>query len=268
VTDLAETHGNGKLVDFNRDPTYERRVVAFFDFLGWSDRIKKASDDPKKLGALRRVVLRHARNMQFREQFGFIGTTFSDSTVISQSLEKSPNLLVQQIAIFQVAAAINGFWLRGGITIGNIVHDDECVFGPALNRAYELECSVANYPRVVLDQTVIAEFGNLGDLPVLEEDVWFLEPFTTSFLNYMTNNVRPVATTEELLNAGLRAPGQFPPEITPEMLLGTIHDGLKKEIRSPLRDKEWNKLAWLFDRLSDRLGVPPARSYPREYPPA
>jgi hypothetical protein len=158
--------------------------------------------------------------------------------------------------------------LRGGITIGNIVHDDECVFGPALNRAYELECSVANYPRVVLDQDVKAEFGNLSDLPVLEEDVWFLEPFTTVFLNHMKNNVKPVTTTEELLKAGLRAPGQFPQELTPEMLLGAIHDGLKREIRSPLKDKEWNKLAWLFDRMSGRLGVAPARSYPREYPPA
>jgi hypothetical protein len=84
VTDLAETDDHEKLTDYNRDPTYERRVVAFFDFLGWRDRIKKAGDDPKKLGALRRVVLRHARNMQFRDQFGFIGTTYSDSIVISQ----------------------------------------------------------------------------------------------------------------------------------------------------------------------------------------
>jgi hypothetical protein len=46
------------------------------------------------------------------------------------------------------------------------------------------------------------------------------------------------------------------------MLKGML-GALKREIRSPLPDKEWEKIAWLYDRIALRLGVPPAKSYPR-----
>jgi hypothetical protein len=49
----------------------------------------------------------------------------------------------------------------------------------------------------------------------------------------------------------------------PEQVLKAILDDLKIQIRGPLGEKEWKKLAWLFDRIGQRLGVPPAPSYPR-----
>ena len=56
-----------------------------------------------------------------------------------------------QLGLMQLIAASQGVWVRGGVTVGNILHDDDVVFGPALNRAYELESKVAKFPRIVLD---------------------------------------------------------------------------------------------------------------------
>ncbi|MHB1153717.1 MAG: hypothetical protein ACYCWE_17630 [Eubacteriales bacterium] len=48
-----------------------------------------------------------------------------------------------------------GILTRGGTTIGDILYDEETnqLFGKAMNRAYELESNIANYPRIVIDPT-------------------------------------------------------------------------------------------------------------------
>ena len=42
-------------------------------------------------------------------------------------------------------------FLRGGITIGKMIHSGSVGLGPALTRAYDLESQIANYPRIVID---------------------------------------------------------------------------------------------------------------------
>jgi hypothetical protein len=81
-------------------------------------------------------------------------STFSDNVVISQK----PG---QTRRCFLLGAAINGFLLRGGVTVGDVVHEDEIVFGPGLNRAYYLERKIARYPRFVLAPDCISEFVTL-----------------------------------------------------------------------------------------------------------
>ncbi len=84
---------------------------------------------------LRRLILQASRTLKLRGHLGFRTTTFSDNIVISQPVSEMTRALVQQMAFVQIAALVNGFLVRGGITIGDIVHDDETVFGPALIRA-------------------------------------------------------------------------------------------------------------------------------------
>lgn len=182
--------------------------------------------------------------------------------VISQELGDQTPLLVGQMGIMQIAGALKGFLLRGGITIGEIVHDGECVFGPALNRAYELESQIAKYPRFVLDPDIKDELGNLGDLPVLEGGVWFLDPFRLEFIDFLKENHLSIGDTE-VIEADLPAPENLLPMLPREFLLGQILSELKLQIRAPCRDKEWEKIAWLYDRIAPQLGVPRANSYPR-----
>ncbi len=42
--------------------------------------------------------------------------------------------------------------IRGGIAIGNLYHNDDIVFGKALNDAYYLESECAIFPRIILTE--------------------------------------------------------------------------------------------------------------------
>jgi hypothetical protein len=260
---MEETSGdNAKLHDFERNPSYERKVVIFYDVLGWRNHIKAAGDDTKAIGGLRRVMLRYSRSLPLRTSLNLRVTTFSDNVVISQDVSQETPLLITLIAFFQIAGALSGFFLRGGITIGGIVHDNECVFGPGLNRAYELEKNVAKYPRIVLDRELADEFGNLGDLALVEDDTLFLDPFRTGFVRHMQNEHK-VLDHQLVTQAGLPINKRKIGDYDPELILKAIHKNLKREIRSPIGDREYEKIAWLFNRISKELGVPPASSYPR-----
>jgi hypothetical protein len=122
---MTNVESNGeKLADFHRNPTYERRVVIFYDILGWRNHIRAAGTDVQRIGDLRRLVLRHGRSLPLRRKLKLRASTFSDNVVISQeNSEHTPSLMLQ-MALFQFSAALKGFLLRGGITIGEIVHDD------------------------------------------------------------------------------------------------------------------------------------------------
>ena len=45
-----------------------------------------------------------------------------------------------------------GILLRGGITVGQLCHKDNIVYGPAMVEAYELESKSAIYPRVIVSE--------------------------------------------------------------------------------------------------------------------
>jgi hypothetical protein len=257
---------NARLADYHKNPAYERRVVIFYDVLGWRNHILAAGDDVAKIGKLRRLILQHARNLPLRGNLDIKVSTFSDNIVVSQSFDliKTP-MLIQLMAIIQAGAAVSGFLIRGGITIGDIIHDEECVFGPGLNRAYELESKIARFPRFVLDQQVEGGFGDIGDLAVVEDGIRFLDPFRLAFMDFLTGD-RKKLSSELLVGAGLPDPPNKIKGMRRDHLLGAILAKLEPQIRGPIGDKEWEKLAWLYDRIAVQLGVARAASYPRIRP--
>src|SRR4051812_32530199 len=105
----VETENQKRLADFGRDPTYERRVVVFWDVLGWRAQIARAGKDPIQLGKMRRLILRQSRLLRMRSYLQVQTTTFSDNVVISQTLGANVDRLLLQLAILQVGAALQGF---------------------------------------------------------------------------------------------------------------------------------------------------------------
>jgi hypothetical protein len=206
------THTSEKLADFLEDPPYQRRVVIFYDVLGWRSHIETAAGDVKKIGELRRLIVRSHRSLWLRHQFNMRISVFSDNFVITQAISGNTPLLLTLLAFQQIAAAMKGFLLRGGVTVGDVVHDDECVFGPGLNRAYELESTIAHYPRFALDRDVVDELGNIGDLAVLEDDIVFLDPFRLGFMDYMKDQHEEI-DRDLVLQAGLPAPGKHASQV-------------------------------------------------------
>jgi len=253
-----------KLKDYYRDPTYERRIVVFYDVLGWRSKITSAGRDSKKIGDLRRLILHQGRLLRISNFKDVRVTSFSDNIVLSKPVDDEADVFIQQLGPLILGATLSGFLIRGGITLGDIVHDEEVVFGPGLNRAYELESQVADVPRVVVDNIVMQELGQFSGIVVREDDLFFIDPFQLGYIKYISN--APRRARADLIQFGVPAGKQALRDTPSDRLLAAVLNGLKAEVRAPLADKEWRKVAWLYDRIARQLGVPLANSYPRIRP--
>ena len=168
------------------DLKYEQRIVAFIDILGFKEIVKQSEKDTTKIELLYSVLdflkgweTSDKWDLKFVEieedaqkkgvtNFDIRGktntTSFSDSIVVSVKVEDNVNemtsTLVVNLAYIGALLIEKGILFRGGLTIGNIIHNDNgTVFGQALIDAYHLETKSAKYPRIVLSDKLIRELN-------------------------------------------------------------------------------------------------------------
>jgi len=256
-----------KTADFERNPQYEHRLVVFYDILGWRSRIERTGNDPPKIGEKRRHVLVGPRVLTAQTPSPTSDvrfSAFSDNIVISQMVSTAHAIhFLATLCSFQIGSATDGYLIRGGVTVGNLHHDAESVFGPALNRAYYLESEIADVPRIIVDENVLELCIPRPFFLVEEDGVNFIDPFTHHFVQLLQDMNMPKQAYWE--HIGFPIPNGFSLKTTPrEQLLRESLDAMKPVLRGPIRDKDWNKMAWLYDRIAGRLGVPLAGSYPRQ----
>jgi len=263
----GEMTAEERIADIFRDPTYERRIVVFFDALGWRSQITQAGNDPSQLGKLRRFIIGARRilvgtaDSEIKKKQKTRITTFSDNVVISQTMHRLSPILLIELGVIQIAALLDGILLRGGVTIGDIIHEEEVVFGPGLNRAYELESKVADKPRIVLDESFLRELRITPNIIAEEDGLKFIDPFSVDFIGHL-RKIETSLGTKDLTPLGLPTVDSFR-FVEPIGQLKLLLERLKAQLRLPLNDRDWAKVAWLYDRIATRLGVPPASSYPR-----
>lgn len=135
---------------------YTKRIIAFVDILGFSTFISDSiSDTTVRRKLLKATELIHKIKERHDEKCQI--STFSDSAVISYPLDLHGslfNILVDVIHL-QLWLGQIGIMIRGGITIGDLYHDGDILFGPAMNEAYRLESKVATYPRVIIESDIL-----------------------------------------------------------------------------------------------------------------
>ena len=146
---------------------YTKRIIAFIDILGFKSKIDKSVNDLNEMEQIYNALCRIYKikkdndngTMSLREELGVEITTFSDSAVISYPAERD-NLfyLLLNLIHLQLELVIDGVLIRGGLTIGDLYHDGNIVFGPAMNKAYEMESKIANYPRIIIDEVAIEQY--------------------------------------------------------------------------------------------------------------
>ncbi len=78
-------------------------------------------------------------------QFG----AFSDNFVFSVPASFGGRILGVAARV-TVSLLRQGFLVRGGLTLGQLHHKDNLVFGPALNEAVQIEQEEAFYPRILI----------------------------------------------------------------------------------------------------------------------
>lgn len=114
---------------------------------------------------------------------------FSDNIVIAQKVNEG-RISDQIISIINLVSAIQfhalmqfDFWLRGGITIGELFIDNAVVWGTSLIEAYAIENNLANYPRVIVSKKILNAYDecknkSLNLYALIKEDfdgLWFVD---------------------------------------------------------------------------------------------
>lgn len=141
------------------DPAYEKKILGYVDILGFSNLVKSSANRPEELlGLVNAIGLCKAEIRDVFPKFpsaDYQVSSFSDNVVVTSSSDDNGLVTVLSYIICLTTRLLSqGYMVRGGVVHGNIYHRNEYVVGPALVDAYQIESSIARYPRVVLSKEV------------------------------------------------------------------------------------------------------------------
>jgi hypothetical protein len=155
------------------EPTLRPSVLVFMDILGYIEMIKKAERENKQQETLRTLhkALRTGRNWlednDISKTFKLLSKTdfyalkaFTDNIVIGWSVhddaESELGSAFLKLENFQFQMVLEGFFVRGALSVGDAYVDETAVFGSALIEAYEGESTLARDPRIILTKSAVA----------------------------------------------------------------------------------------------------------------
>jgi hypothetical protein len=157
---------------------YRPCVVTFLDILGFREIVK--AWPPDDIATMLRRTQGFAAPAEEEPEPGSLleGTNwtrafaFSDSIVRMRPYDSDfseGSLFYEIIDLVHAQAnlAVDGIFLRGGVSVGEAFFEESRAFGPGFVRAYQLESSVAVYPRIVVGPEV---FEALRSDPRLSAD--------------------------------------------------------------------------------------------------
>jgi len=148
---------------------YQKRVLAYFDILGFSNKILNTIDKntreeieskTKKINNLfenvQELKNKHKHTENNIESSRKV-SHFSDSVAISYLLEEEAGIfnILTDILFFCISILQDGYLIRGAITSGELHHSDNKLFGPAIVYASDMEKKIAFYPRIVFEKKII-----------------------------------------------------------------------------------------------------------------
>ena len=140
-------------------------VVAFIDVLGAKKEIQQDVNDSLNIV-----------HKTYNEAIDFLSTLysgkidilkpqikiFSDNIVVAvpTDIKGRPAALMSVMiysGMIQHHFLHHKYLVRGGISLGDFFVDDVMLWGTALTRAYEIESTIAIYPRIVLDPHLVGQ---------------------------------------------------------------------------------------------------------------
>jgi hypothetical protein len=103
-------------------------------------------------------------NASTHEESDFRAQSISDAVALSAAINAAGiGAIIHSINRLAVDLLTQGFFIRGAIVKDDLYHDDKMVFGKALIRAYGLETSVVDYPRVMVAREVVQYIRELDN---------------------------------------------------------------------------------------------------------
>lgn len=146
---------------------YEYRILAFVDILGFKNMIQQSTcnfhEQKRILNAMNIIhSYKELNDIGFGggglKKYGVQVTTFSDSAIISYPISFDGGLFHVLIDLIHLQIDLSnlGIFIRGGVSIGLVRHDEFNAFGPAMNDAYMLESKEAKSPRIILTSQTLS----------------------------------------------------------------------------------------------------------------
>lgn len=178
-------------------PVMTPSVVCFMDVLG-SQQAMVGADAQEVLERLSGALTAAAARVEESAQgaAGLEVIWFTDNVVITWAVGTQDDGEMELGGMFVTASwfmlmmAVEGFFVRGGISVGDIYVNDHFAFGPALVQAVKLEHDGAVHPRTVLSEEAVvlakhhtSYYASPADSPQASELV--VDQFGAVFLNYL-----------------------------------------------------------------------------------
>jgi hypothetical protein len=145
------------------EPTLIDSIVLFIDSLGSTDAAVGNGAERRLIqlsAAVRRAHEVALWGSEVDRPAGFEVASFTDNLVVGfpirpgDDIESVYSQALTTASMYQLALALEGVFVRGGLARGGLWMDDLMVYGPGLISAYRLEVDHAVYPRIILHDDV------------------------------------------------------------------------------------------------------------------
>ena len=155
---------------------YSKRMVAFLDVLGFERIVDKSRNDTEIVRKLANMLM-SSKNIALSilqskltvlkvDPTQYVYRAFSDTSVITGPYTSHDDLVFLSTWVMYYQCHLwkqEKSFLRGAIVYGDIYHDEDVMFGPAIIDAYHLERDTkeAMWPRVIIDESLLAKVTEL-----------------------------------------------------------------------------------------------------------
>ncbi|MEP2736736.1 MAG: hypothetical protein ABJP34_10610 [Erythrobacter sp.] len=186
---------------------FEKRIVVFLDILGFAALVESAAREPEGDTAGRlNAALTTIQNLKLHLDDAVAPGTklsnnhqpklniqiFSDSVILSILPDsESVEGLFEMLSKLFINLMAQGVYIRGGIAFDQIFANEDSPCGPGVNKSYQLESEIADFPRIVLGKSVVdycrLSAPNILDSALVERNdedgVYSLEPIKHATVN-------------------------------------------------------------------------------------
>ncbi|WP_291649728.1 hypothetical protein [Clostridium sp.] len=187
------------------NPMLVNSVVCTIDILGFSQMIVDSCNNEYGNELLKEISFLINKNKQciIKNKYseGKI-KIYTDNMIVGYPIkddgEEELNEILDNVSEYQFNLALEGLFVRGGVSIGDFYINEDIVFGPALLDAHYVESNLACYPRIVLDDKTVSrlqKYINNYDIAPQRNKIlidndgqWFLNYLNTIFKYYTECN--------------------------------------------------------------------------------
>lgn len=153
----------------NGKPTVLPSFCVYMDILGFSDLTIEANKNnqvQELFDRLHRAIVENPQISKHSPETDIIRSTwqfkiFTDNVILGQIIYRGSDAegefghTIEEVAYYQMSLALDGFFVRGGFTIGPLYVGEDMVYGISLLEAYNIEKRIAQNPRIVISPQVM-----------------------------------------------------------------------------------------------------------------